>query len=154
MVELIAAIPVSELPPREPVRVPPEARLRDVIDTLKARRQGAAFVVDGDALVGVFSERDLMTRIDHSILAWLDTPVSAVMTRQPLTVIGDDAPLAEALRLMVDGRMRHLPVVRDGALVGVVSVRDVLAHLARRFPAEFINLPPDPDHEATAPYGG
>ena len=157
MLEQIASLKVSEIPTRPPVVVPRDARLGDVVATMRNQRQGAACVCDRiiehHDLVGIFTERDLMRRVDHGSLAWRDEPVHSVMTARPM-IIREDDTVAEALRRMDVGKRRHLPVVRGREPIAIVSVRDVLAFLASRFPGDFLNLPPDPGKEAREPWGG
>jgi len=153
MIETIAHIPVSQIPSRDPVLVPPTARLGDVVATMRNHRTGAALVVDRGDLIGIFTERDLMRRVDHGSLAWRDTPVSEVMTARPL-VIREEDTVAEALRRIDVGKRRHLPIMRGREVVAIVSVRDLLAFIASRFPADFLNLPPSPEREARQPWGG
>jgi CBS domain-containing protein len=150
----IARAPISQVPTREPVRVAADAHLGDVVDRIHTEKTGAALVVDGnDNLIGVFTEHDLLRRIDLRSHSWREKPVSAFMTQRP-RVIREEDTIAEAMRRMEMGRHRHLPVVRGEKPVAVVSVRDLLAYLASKFPADFINLPPDPDREARGPWGG
>jgi CBS domain-containing protein len=86
---------------------------------------GAIAVVDGDKLVGVFSERDIMMRV---VAAGLDpdgTTVANVMTRE--LIVGDPAEdVPVALQKMHSVNCRHLPVVKSGHLVGMISLRDLL----------------------------
>lgn len=152
-IEQIASMTMTQIPSREPVRVPPEARLGDVVATMRNLRQGAALVVEDGELVGIFTERDLLQRVDHKTLAWRDTPVKDVMTARPM-IIREDDTVAEALRRIDVGKRRHLPIMRGREPIAIVSVRDLLGYLASRFPADFINLPPTPEKEAREPYGG
>lgn len=153
MIEQIATMTMAQMPSREPVRVPPEARLGDVVTMMRNLKQGAALVVERDTLVGIFTERDLLRRVDHRSLAWRDVPVSEVMTKRP-KVIREDDLVAEGLRKMDSGKFRHLPVMKGREAVAVVSIRDLLAYIARKFPADFINLPSTPEKEAREPWGG
>lgn len=153
MLEIIGMLPVSQLPRREPIRVAAETRLADVVTLMRDKKQGAALVVSHGALVGIFTEHDLLRRVDHRSLSWRDQPVHQVMTARPV-VIGENDSLAEALRRMEVGKRRHLPVMRGREAIGLLSIRDLLAYIAGRFPADFINLPPDPDHAAREPWGG
>lgn len=155
MLAKIAATPIGDLPLRDPVRVGPDTALIDVVTALRERRRGAAIIEDaGGKILGIFTERDLMLRIEHSSHAWHRQPVKEVMTPDPRPVSVDE-PLATALRRMKEGSFRRLPVVgKDGTLVGLLSIRDIVRYIAERFPAEFINLPPDPGHEAHHRWGG
>jgi CBS-domain-containing membrane protein len=74
--------------------------------------------------------------------------VKDVMTPHPMVIRRNDS-LAEAMRRLTQGRRRHLPIVDDhGHVLGLLSIRDILAYIAGRFPEEMMNLPPDPRHES------
>jgi CBS domain-containing protein len=150
----IATTRIGTIKRREPVRVRPDTTLGDVVAQLGARGRGAVIVEDDTGVVGIFSERDVMLRVDHSNAAWTQRAVSEVMTAVPNT-IRTDQTIDDSLNLMLTGGYRHLPIVDpDGALVGLVSVRDILVHIVGFFPDEFVNLPSDPEHEARGPWGG
>ena len=92
--------------------------------SLMAQRQvGSALVVDGRRLLGIFTERDIVKALSQDAAA-TSQAIGHWMTRDPRTV-SSEATVEEALRLMVDGRFRHLPVVEDGELVGMISMRDI-----------------------------
>ena len=81
-------------------------------------------------LVGIFSERDLLTKVAGIHDPYAELPVRQFMTPKPETIKPTDT-LAFALHKMDSGGYRHLPVVRDGRLVGIVSVRDLMRHVTR-----------------------
>ena len=123
--------PVSLLPPRPPVTVRDETTVREAIRILLARDIGALMVVGADGkLVGIFSERDLLTKVAGTHPDYHQLPVCQFMTPKPETVGPGDA-LAFALHRMDVGGYRHMPVVQDGLPVGMVSVRDMLRHITR-----------------------
>jgi CBS domain-containing protein len=147
-VEVLAQATVGDLTPRPHARVPVDAPMWKVVEEMKGKRRGAVLVEDGDKLVGIFTERDLVSRIDHGDALWSHVLVRDVMTPEPMVVRRDDS-LAEALRRLTQGRRRHLPIVdQKGAVLGLISVRDILSFVASKFPEDLINLPPDPTHEA------
>ena len=86
---------------------------------------GAVTVLDDERLVGIFSERDIMTRVVSKGLDPATTPVARVMTPNPV-VVDAHSTVVQCLRIMTQAKCRHLPVVTDGKLVGVVSIRDLL----------------------------
>ena len=86
---------------------------------------GAVGILDGDRLVGIFSERDIMMRVVSKGLAPASTPVEQVMTSNPV-VVEAHSSLEQCLRVMNQAKCRHLPVVSGGRLVGIISMRDLL----------------------------
>jgi CBS domain-containing protein len=112
---------------QQPVALSPTATVLDAARAMAERRVGAVAVVDGEELVGLFTERDLLNRVVAIAKDPQMVSVGEVMTPRPLT-IREDQPLAAGLDVMFGNRFRHLPVLnREGALVGVVSRRDVPA---------------------------
>ncbi|MSP47782.1 MAG: CBS domain-containing protein [Alphaproteobacteria bacterium] len=106
--------------------LPPEASVREAARRMADRRIGATLVTEAGTLVGIFTERDVMTRV---VAAGLDpdtTRIRQVMTANPATVAPDQRAL-DALKVMHEGGFRHLPVVENGRAVGIVSLRDFLS---------------------------
>jgi CBS domain-containing protein len=123
--------PVSALRPHEPVVVRPTTTVREAIQVMLARDIGAVLIVDADGrLVGVFSERDLLTKVAGIVDAFVDRPVQDFMTRNPETLTSTHT-LAFALHKMDSGGYRHLPVISNGRPTGVISVRNMLRHFVR-----------------------
>lgn len=123
--------PVSVLRPWWPVIVAPTATVGEVIAAMIQLDTGAALVVDAaGGLAGVFSERDLLVKVAGYHPDYADRPVVDFMTRRPETIRETDS-LAFALHKMDCGDYRHLPVLQDGRLVGMISVRDMLAHITQ-----------------------
>jgi len=102
---------------------------------LAERRIGALPVVDGDVVVGIFSERDVIYGLEREGAALLDRAVSEVMTAPAVTADPDQSVLG-ALSLMTKRRIRHLPIVVEGALAGFVSIGDLVKHRMDRIEAE------------------
>lgn len=123
--------PVALLQPREPLTVQPDTTVRDAMDLMLTRDIGALLVVDDDGrLQGIFSERDLLTKVAGLHADFAGRPVQDYMTRNPETVTATDT-LAFALHKMDIGGYRHLPVLHEGLPAGVISVRDMLRHITR-----------------------
>ena len=113
------------------VAVSPETRIGEAARKMVDSDVGAAIVLaDGDDLVGVITERDLLRCVSEGIDP--SVPVSDRMTRHVLTA-SPQTELAEAMALMVDGHFRHLPVVNDeGHVIGLASMRDLMAYTSLR----------------------
>ncbi|MEP7349118.1 MAG: CBS domain-containing protein [Sphingorhabdus sp.] len=107
----------------------------EVVTRLAEHRIGALPVVDGDAVVGIFSERDVVYGVAQHGSAFLAKTVGEVMTAPAITVTNDTAILS-ALSLMTKRRVRHLPVVENGKFAGFVSIGDLVKHRIEKIEAE------------------
>ncbi len=110
---------------RDLLELPAGASVRDAAQAMRDWDVGAVLVTENGRLAGIFTERDLVNRVIACDRDPTSTPLSEVMTRDPDTISPKAAAL-EALRLMEDGGYRHVPVVAEGRLVGIVSGRDFL----------------------------
>ncbi|MGE0775379.1 MAG: CBS domain-containing protein [Sphingomonadaceae bacterium] len=97
----------------------------EAVALLADRRIGAVPVLDGDAIIGIMSERDVIYRLRSDGAAILDWPVERVMT-SPVHTVEPDNTLIGALAQMTRRRIRHLPVVEGGRMVGIVSIGDLV----------------------------
>lgn len=150
----VADTAIGSIKRRQAVRVAPDFPLGEVVHQLRKHGRGSVVVEEGGRAIGICGERDLMLRVDHSDPRWIERPVREVMTPAPRT-IREDEKIEEAINLMLAGGYRHLPIVdASGALLGIVSIRDLLVHIVGFFPDEFVNLPPDPTRESRNPWGG
>jgi CBS domain-containing protein len=107
------------------VSADPDQRVGDVVKMLAERRIGAVPVIAGGQVQGIFSERDVIYRLAEEGPAALDRHVAEVMT-SPAVTVERDTPIMSALALMTKRRIRHLPVVDGGAVVGIVSIGDLV----------------------------
>ncbi len=112
-----------------------EETVAAVAARLAAQRIGAVPVVDGDAVVGIFSERDLVYALAKHGAAALDQPISAVMT-SPAVGASPDTSVLAALSLMTRRRIRHLPIIDGGRLTGFVSIGDLVKYRIDRIEAD------------------
>lgn len=116
-------IKVAQVPP--PV-VSSTDTVVQAVKAMQALRVGAAIVMDGDRPVGILSERDIMLRVVGAEKDPATTPVSSVMTAKPKSVSADTES-GDALELMVQRHVRHLPVVdAEKKVVGLLSIRNLL----------------------------
>lgn len=120
---------VRDVMVREPVGVTPEAAVSDAVALMVQRKIGALVVCEEGRVVGIFTERDVVRQAATSV-DWTGMPVARLMTPDPFTVTPSET-WATAGDLMVRKRVRHLPVVEGGCLVGMLSVRDLMQHRAR-----------------------
>lgn len=120
---------IQEINPLPPLVASPSDSIASVIEKMVEHRRGAVCVVENEVLIGIFTERDVLMRVALKGLDTERTPVSAVMTSDPITLRAD-ATLAFALNQMAVAGFRHLPLVEDKKPVGMVSVKHVLRHLA------------------------
>ncbi|GAA0867328.1 CBS domain-containing protein [Sphingopyxis soli] len=113
----------------------PDDTVRAVIDLLAQHRIGAVPVVEGESIVGIFSERDLVRLMSSYGPEALDRRLDEVMTKSPVTCDSRMAVIA-ALSQMTQKRIRHLPVVDDGVLVGFISIGDLVKYRIDHIEAE------------------
>jgi CBS domain-containing protein len=108
------------------VTADPTTTLSEVVRILAARRIGAVVVTGADRrIVGILSERDVVRVLGDKGPAALDLPISEVMTRKVTTCSMRDT-VAELMERMTEGKFRHVPVLDDGRLAGIVSIGDVV----------------------------
>lgn len=110
---------------REVTQVRSDDSVLSVVQLLSQRRIGCVPVVDDGQVMGIFSERDLVHLLAREGAAVLDWRVGDVMTKPAITT-DDKTPVIHCLSLMTKKRVRHLPVVVDGTLVGLVSIGDLV----------------------------
>jgi CBS domain-containing protein len=110
--------------------VAPQTSISEAISKMNARRIGSILVMDGERLVGIFTERDVLTRVVPQQIDPRRTPVGEVMSRQPIT-ISPNRTVQEAMMVMTDSHHRHLPVVQGGKVIGLVSIGDLTRWMVR-----------------------
>ncbi|WP_306367343.1 CBS domain-containing protein [Nocardiopsis sp. CC223A] len=125
---LIAAILRTKGP--DVVRVPPDATVALLLTELARHNIGAVVVADGDRLLGIASERDVVRGLERHGADLLAAPVSSIMTADVVTCTPRDT-VEEIGETMTHRRFRHVPVVEDGRLAGIVSIGDVVKSRVR-----------------------
>jgi CBS domain-containing protein len=132
---------VSVLEPADPITAEEGDSLEKVCGLLQKHSIGCVLITNNhDELVGVFSERDFMTRVFQKVKDIENSSVRDFMTKEPVTV-EPDTPIAFCLHLMSEGGFRHLPMVdRDGMPISIISVRDVVNYLVNRLVADIDGL--------------
>jgi len=119
---------VYMLAPPKPVAVDDEMPVGDVLRLMVDRAIGCVLIVRGDEMVGIFTERDALLRLNVDAASCAGRPVRDFMTPSPDT-IEMDAPIAFALHKMDVGGYRHIPVTTGGRPSGIISVRDILRYM-------------------------
>jgi CBS domain-containing protein len=143
---------VSRLDPTPPFAVEDMAPVSAAVELMRREKVGCVLVTRAGKLVGLFTDRDLLTRVLAAGLP-LSAPMAECLTPNPVCVHPKD-PVQTALKKMEKGGYRHLPVIDDGHHpVGVLSVRRVMHYLVEHFPALVYNHPPDPHRHPDAPEG-
>ncbi len=110
---------------KKPITVSPNTPVGDVLNLLVERRIGCVLVTEHDNLVGIFSERDALMRLNVNAARHAKAPVSEFMTPNPESLDLDDK-IAFALHKMDVGHYRHLPLLDDNRVAAIISVRDIL----------------------------
>ena len=103
----------------------PDASVLDAIKLMAEKGVGALVIMQGDALAGIVTERDYARKVILKDRSSHETPVRDIMTTNVLTASNDDN-VEHCMNLMTDKRVRHLPVVEDGKVVGIISIGDLV----------------------------
>jgi len=119
--------------------VPSTVTVAEAVHEMNRHKIGAILVMTDAALAGIFTERDVLTRVVAGNLDPKTTPITAVMTANVLTV-GPQATVQQVMDIFADRRCRHLPVIADGQLRGLISIGDVSRWVANAHRAEAESL--------------
>jgi len=115
--------------------VEPGAKLSAAIKTLAERKIGAVLVISQGRVEGILSERDIVRVLGERGAGALDEPVSAVMTRKVVSCKQADT-VASIMEMMTSGKFRHLPVIEDDRVVGLISIGDIVKWRVGEYEAE------------------
>lgn len=115
--------------------VEPDVKLSAALKILSEKQIGSVLVVSGTRIDGILSERDVVHALDKRGAVALDEPVSAAMTRKVVSCRLSDT-VAHLMEVMTAEKFRHLPVVEEGKLVGLVSIGDVVKLRVQEYEAE------------------
>jgi CBS domain-containing protein len=134
------------------VCIEPSTPLSRAIEAMKKDEGGCAIICEGSRVVGIFTERDLLTKVlgeeidmQAPVSKWM-SPVVSTLTR--------DATIGDAVSMMNEKSFRNIPLVMEDKLVGSISVFDVISYLAESYPKETMNLPPVPGQVHSSEDGG
>jgi CBS domain-containing protein len=105
--------------------IAPDASVYDALKLMADKEIGSLVVLDGEELVGIISERDYARKVVLKEKTSMDTPVKEIMTQEVVT-LRPEQTIQECMALMTDKRIRHLPVLENKRLVGIISIGDVV----------------------------
>ena len=125
---------IERLWPKSPSTVTPDTPVGQVLKKMVGETIGCVMVVDAGKLVGIFSERDALMKLNVDAAKFMNRPIAQFMTPNPVTLETSDK-IAFALQKMNVGGYRHLPILFNGKLAGVISIRDILRYLTERIAA-------------------
>ncbi|QQO22746.1 CBS domain-containing protein [Bradyrhizobium diazoefficiens] len=115
--------------------VEPDAKLAAAVKLLGEKKIGAVLVMNQSRLEGILSERDIVRALGERGAAVLEEPVSEVMTRKVVTCKETDT-VAELMETMTTGKFRHLPVIDNGKVVGLISIGDIVKRRVQEYESE------------------
>ena len=107
--------------------ITPGATIKRAADWLRVKNIGCLVVTDGEQVLGLISEREIVHAFSHYGEAAAATPVKEIMRHGVITVFPDES-INRVMNLMTRHRVRHMPVLRDGKLAGIISIGDVVRH--------------------------
>lgn len=119
--------------------VPMTVTVAEAVKTMNYHRVGSVLIMNGPKLVGIFTERDVLRRVVGAELDPLVTPVTKVMTGDVLT-IGPETTVQQVMEVFAERRCRHLPVMNEGRVLGLISIGDVSRWVASMHRAEAESL--------------
>jgi CBS domain-containing protein len=119
--------------------VPVSVTIAEAVREMNQHRIGSVLVMDGERLAGIFTERDVLTRVISAELDPKTTPITKVMSANVLTIT-PEATVQEVMDIFAEKRCRHLPVMNDGRLEGLISIGDVSRWVANAHRAEAESL--------------
>lgn len=124
---------------KEIISVCPGTGVRDAIAKMEEKSAGTALVMDGNKLIGIFSERDFIRKIYLKDQCGKGVQVKEIMSKS-LTTITPNTPLEDCMNLMTDKRIRHLPVLDGDQVVGIVSIGDIVKYMVNEKDSLIKNL--------------
>jgi CBS domain-containing protein len=119
--------------------VPTNVTVIEAVQKMNQHKVGAVLVMNGEQLAGIFTERDVLTRVIAANLDPKSTPITKAMSANVLTV-APEATVQEVMDIFAEKRCRHLPVIQHGALIGLISIGDVSRWVANAHRAEAESL--------------
>jgi CBS domain-containing protein len=145
--------PLRDFTLEEPVFVETSDSARTAVERMREGSRSCVLIRERGAVVGIFTERDVLTHCMADRFDWSRPLGDDLFTRNPRT-IASNATLGEALAIFQQHRYRTLPVLEDQDVIGLIRIGDVLTGIAEVYPEEVLNLPPRPHQVMEKPEGG
>ncbi|MDX9754924.1 MAG: CBS domain-containing protein [bacterium] len=124
---------IAVLEPKLSIRVLPDTPIKTAMELMIKHKIGAVLVVDENQLIGIFTERDVVTKIANQFTDLANQPISDFMTPNPMALHVNHT-IAFALNRMADGGYRHIPIIDDlNHPTGIISVRDIIRYIDSRW---------------------
>ena len=144
IISAVSAETIDSLKPRVPVSLSVNSTINDAISAMQTKCIGAVLVLEGQKLVGIFTERDVLFKVINKPLDIHQTTLREVMTHEPETLTEADR-IVYALNRMTVGGYRHIPIVdAHDNLTGIISVKDIVEYLVSLVEEEVYNIRPEP----------
>ena len=134
-----AVLNLLESKGRDVLTVSPDTSVHDAVEKMEEISAGTAVVMDGDNLVGILSERDVFRKAVLEEKKISKVSVKDIMSTE-LTTVTPETSLDDCMELITQNRIRHLPVVSDGTLCGIVSIGDIVKYLVHEKDFKIKNL--------------
>ena len=151
--EVFQTDPIQSLGLPQPVTIGADASVGAALEAVKQHGMGYILVLDGGKPAGIMSEQEVLMRIVARSVDYRDS-VSKFISRNP-TTLTEKHRIADAIRLMNETGDHNIPIVDEaGNAVGVLRTLDIIHFLAEAFPAQVLNLPPEPHQVMAQPEGG
>lgn len=119
--------------------VPATATVAEAVKEMNSHRVGCVVIMDGDTPVGIFTERDVLQRVVDAGVPPTETPITEVMT-EPVETVPADMSIDDAMITITERRHRHLPIMDEGKLIGLISIGDITRWLVAAHKNENENL--------------
>jgi len=137
----------------DPVTLGSESSVADAVATMNRHSIGCILIVDDGKLEGIFTERDVLTRVAPKDMDQEQTSLATVMTHGPECLTVDD-PVVHALNAMIAGGYRHVPILKGSRPVGVFGMRSCVRYIVEMHPDAVLNAPPPGVRSSFRPEGG
>lgn len=128
-------ITVRDVMQPNPIIVQTGSTVGELLLLMNHERIGSVLVCDGDKLVGIFTERDLLRRVADAVIGWRNYPVTEWMTKNPHT-IAPEVGWEDAVQMMTNRKVRHMPVIEHDQVIGILSTRMLMARRAEHLNSE------------------